>query len=205
MLGIGFADVLAYQSIGYAGSAGGRGGNGGGGMIGGGGTTRTGTLRGLAELAVYPAVHKFQLHFNGLLEAIKTASGLTRIYELGHDGQYGDNTNYGMWLYAELRQSDGCLTGLPVTIRNVGPNVARECLKRDGFTDAEVDQLQRAFNEYKAAKAAGDTTVADDAEGSAPVRQEAPQDEEKSSVWPWVLGGAAVLALGLLIWKSKKR
>lgn len=111
------------------------------------------SLRGAFALVRYDSVAKFQRNFNTNREEIKTASGIVRLDSLVVDGKWGDNTNYCLWLWSEwMERTQGCLPPgtLPVTVRNSGPSKAKACLMSQGFTEAEVAELQSAWSEYRA-------------------------------------------------------
>ncbi|MGB8854235.1 MAG: hypothetical protein WCC69_11790 [Pirellulales bacterium] len=210
----GLLEMIAAQSMSFPGS--GRGDGGGGGMIGGGGGTDLGSIRGLRGLGAYgdvsEAVKKFQRKYNLLQPDIEDATPVAHYYPLGRaDGIWGGNTNYAFWGYAEYRESqDGCVgaSGLGTDVRNGGPRICKACLNADGFSDAEVEELQRAWADYRAYDRTNpgvDPTVPPPLLPPTNGNGNGNGTEKKGSVWPWVLGGAALLGLGVILWKSKKR
>jgi hypothetical protein len=189
MLGIGLWEVIAVQS------------------------SQRGSLGGLSAYGdVSEAVKKFQRLYNTLQPEIDAATPVARYDPLGRpDGIWGGNTNYAFWGYGEYRESvDGCVraSGLGTDVRNGGPRIVKACLIADGFSDAEVEELQRAWRDYRSYDSSHpgtDPTGPGTTPGTPPGRPSNGTAEEESSIWPWVLGGAALLALGLILWKSKKR
>jgi hypothetical protein len=203
MSGFGLMEVIGAQNMGNAPMAG------------------MGRLRGMSALGAYPTIHGAVTHFQGYYNA--HLGDINALHEgrgynaLGSpDGLWGPNTNYAYWAVADwfIAKGDPCV-GSGVTsqvARNRGPKVAiAECLSAAGFDADEIDQLQIAWAEWMAEDArrhgAGETNPPDEDAGGGgpgPLDNTTPTTEEESSVWPWILGGAALLVLGIIIFKKKR-
>lgn len=127
--------------------------------------------RSLGELPVYPAVAKLQRVINGIQAAsagnptmIPFREGRGRI---GEDGRYGNETNQAAMALADWLVRQGwCSRTSGAEINRNGPNAMRDCLTAltgvNQFSSGEVDELQRAWNDWVAATPppAGETAAA---------------------------------------------
>jgi hypothetical protein len=120
---------------------------------------------------------------------------------LGSDGvdrKYGDNTHtFALkWIDWTVRQGRCSETSQTEWSRN-GPNAARTCLMGMGFSAAEVDELQAAWNEYRVRESClARNAPHDEVPPSSNLPTAAPT-ATKSKRWIWILGGVVLVVGGI--------
>lgn len=114
---------------------------------------------GLGALTSYPAVLHFQRLYNSVYEDSQEYPDPIRLTggKIDEDGQYGKlETQPAMERIVNLWVRVGICTGTSsYDVRQNGPYAARSCLKTMVFTDAEIQELQRAWMEMKGLPAPG--------------------------------------------------
>lgn len=161
-----------------------------------------GLSAGCASLIEHDAVGKLQ---QKMLDDKTAAANDPTVQDLagglgsdGVDRKYGDNThNFALnWIDWTVRQGFCSETSRTEWSRN-GPNAARSCLMNYGFTSAEVDELQQAWNEYRTREACLARQAA-----SQPPAETAPAatpTQTKSKTWIWILAGLGLLGIGIWV------